>query len=74
MEDYFIHYQSYKYDEKQAENAIFQAYLYAFCRHAAYVWRLYNSGDICELQASERIFTAWERLKLMQNNKLSRSA
>ncbi|OUL33993.1 hypothetical protein BV372_15120 [Nostoc sp. T09] len=70
MEESFIPDQNYKYDKSSAGNAIFQAYLSAFFRHAAYVWRLYNSGNISELQAEERISMAWQRLKLMQNDKL----
>lgn len=61
-----LNYCNYEYDCKNAEDVIFQAYLFAFFRHRSYIYKLYNSGKICESQAIERISVASEKLKLMQ--------
>ena len=58
----------YEDEDIKAENAIFKAYLYAFFRYKLYIWKLYNSGKICKLQAVKRMNVAWQKLKLIQTD------
>ncbi len=67
FQEYLNYCQNNEYDDTKTENVIFQAYLYAFFRHISYIYRLYNTGKICELQATQRISAACKKLKLMQN-------
>ncbi|BAY65960.1 hypothetical protein NIES22_60720 [Calothrix brevissima NIES-22] len=62
----FLAFSTYEDDVFNVDNAIFQAYLQAFFRHQAYIYKLYNTGKISELQTIERINTAWKKLAKIQ--------
>lgn len=61
-----IAFSNYADDALNVENAIFQAYLQAFFRHQDYIYKLYNTGKISELQTIERINSAWKKLAKIQ--------